>query len=208
VKTIISLIIVFSVVFYGAGAFGAEKIVFDFEGSNDAWEVPDWAFYQSDHKARTAEASDDVASSGKGSLKVMCEFPGDVWTAAVVEVKKDIDLREYETISVDVYLPKKAPRDIMQARIILTVGDGWRFTEMREGIPLERGKWTTIKVQIDKGAEEGSHPDWKGRGEKRLYHDIDKVRKIAVRIEYNAAPPHRLGPRYYGPVYVDNVVIE
>ncbi len=208
VKTIILVFMVFFAGFYGTDAFGAENIVFDFEGSNDAWGVPDWAFYQSDHKARTAEASDDVASSGKGSLKVMCEFPGDVWTAAVVEVKKDIDLREYDTISMDVYLPKKAPSGIIQARIILTVGDGWRFTEMREGIPLARGKWTTIKVQIDKGAEEGSHPDWKGRGEKRLYHDIDKVRKIAVRIEYNAAPPHRLGPRYHGPIYVDNVVIE
>jgi hypothetical protein len=207
-KLIVSIFLFLFVILAGSVVHGAEKIVFDFEGTNDAWEVPDWAFYQSDHKARTAEASDDVASSGKGSLKVMCEFPGDVWTAAVVEVKKDIDLRLYETISVDVYLPKKAPRDIIQARLILTVGEGWRFTEMREGIPLKRGKWTTIKVQIDKGAEEGSHPDWKGRGEKRLYHSIDKVRKIAVRIEYNAAPPHRLGPRYHGPIYVDNFVIE
>lgn len=206
-KIITSILITLFLVLAFGEAFGAEdQIVFDFEETTENWKVPDWAFYQNDHKAQEVETSDKYASSGERSLKLMCEFPGDVWTAALVERKGDMDLSEYDTISVDIYLPKKGPRGLIEARIILTVGEGWRFTEMRSAVPLRRGKWVTVKVNLDKG-EEGI-TEWRGRGEKRLFLNIDKIRKIAVRIEYNAAPPHRIGPRYRGPIFIDNLVIE
>lgn len=188
-----------------------DKIRFDFEGSLEKWKIPDWAYYQNDHKAISVELSDKMASSGENSLEMMCEFPGNKWIAALVEYNTDndttyLDLSGYKSISVDVYLPKKAPRDLIQARIILTVGDGWHFTEMRYAVPLERGKWTTIKAKLDTPEDESS--EWKGRKEKKLIYHQDKVKKIAVRIEYDAAPPHRIGSKYHGPIYIDNLVIE
>jgi hypothetical protein len=185
-----------------------DKVHFDFEGSTEKWEIPDWAFYQADHKAKTVEVSDKEASSGENSIAVMCDFPGNKWAAALVEFKNEnyMDFTGYKSISVDIYLPKKAPKDLIQARIILTVGDGWHFTEMRYGVPLERGKWTTIKANLDTPEDESS--EWKGRGEKKLIYHQHKVQKIAVRLEYDAAPPHRIGPRYQGPIYIDNLVVE
>ena len=205
---IIFILLIFAIICcVNGGVFASDnKIHFDFEEGKEGWVIPDWAYYQSDHKGRITEISAKEASHGKSSLAVMCEFPGDVWTAALIEWKKDIDLSEYDTISVDVYLPKKAPRGFLKGRIILTVGEGWYFTEMRPAVYLEPGKWTTLKAKLE--SEEVEDSDWKGRKEKRLFHHIHNVRKIAVRVEYDASPPHRIGPKYHGPIYVDNMVIE
>ena len=43
---------------------------------------------------------------------------------------------------------------------------------------------------------------------KTKWGSLDKIKKIAVRIEYNVAPPNVLGPKYKGPIYIDNVVIK
>ena len=139
-------------------------------------------------------------------MEVMCEFPGKTWAAALIEVEKDYDLTGYSSISADIYLPKKAPRGLMQARLILTVGDGWHFIEMKKPVFLERGKWTTVRARIQ--SEKGEGTDWKEKRDRELYKFIDKVKKIAIRIEYDAAPPTRIGSKYKGPVYIDNVVIE
>ena len=192
-----------------ANLWALEKIHFDFEGNPGGWGIPDWAFYQSDHVARSTEVSSEEFSTGENSLKVMCEFPGDVWRAVLVELGRDIDLSEYTTISAEVFLPKNAPRSLMQARLIITAGDGWHFIEMREAVPLKPGKWTKIEAKLEKEYVEGEPSDWKGRNpEKRLYNNIDKVKKIAVRVEYNAAPPTQTGKKYEGPIYIDNIVIE
>ncbi|MBD3380389.1 MAG: hypothetical protein GF408_08020 [Candidatus Omnitrophica bacterium] len=205
VNFVLGVFIIFSVsASYGVDA--EDEIRFDFEGSAQKWMIPDWAYYQGDHKAREVGISSDIASSGKGSLEIMCDFPGDVWAAALVEVQGDMDLSGYDGISVDIYLPGDAPKGLFAARLILTVGEGWFFTEMREAVPLKTGEWTKVWVSLDKGGE--GRTAWKGRKEKRLYRNLDKVRKIAVRIEYDASPPHRMGPRYEGPVYIDNVVIK
>ncbi|MBD3426740.1 MAG: hypothetical protein GF409_05875 [Candidatus Omnitrophica bacterium] len=201
-----------------------EEIRFDFEQSQEGWKIPDWAFYQGDHVAISTEVTAEEASSGENSLQVDCEFPGNRWAAALVEFKVEkglpflglegyeeikkleyLDLTGYKNISVDVYLPRKAPAGLIQARIILTVGEGWLFTEMRYAVPLERGKWTTIQAKLDTPEDESS--EWKGRKEKKLIHHQDKVRKIAIRIEYDAAPPHRIGRKYHGPIYIDNLLI-
>lgn len=187
-------------------AYGLDDIKYDFENGDQDWKIPDWAYYQKDYKAESSEVSADLASSGKQSLKVVCDFPGTVWAAALVEVEKDYDFFGYKSISVDVYLPKAAPKDLILARMILTVGDGWLFTEMKTPQLLERGRWITITAKLD--PYEMATSDWRGRAEKRLFNYIHKIKKIAVRIEYDAAPPFRIGPAYHGPVYIDNLVVK
>ncbi|MFQ5953314.1 MAG: hypothetical protein ACE5JK_07965, partial [Candidatus Omnitrophota bacterium] len=179
---------------------------FSFEGSNEGWVIPDWAYYQGDHKAESADISSEKASKGDNSLEVVCNFPGDIWTAALIEHREDMDLSGSETISADIYLPKKAPKRIIVARFILTVGIGWHFTEMRYAVPLVPGRWTKLKAKLE--SEEVEKSEWKGRKEKRLFHHISSVRKIAIRIEYDASPPYKVGRKYKGPIYIDNVVIK
>lgn len=206
VKAVFVFFLIVGVLFCPALAHSAEEIRFDFEGSREAWQIPDWAYYQSDHKAKDIEISSEESSSGKSSLEVSCDFPGDIWAAALVEVQKEMDISEYNTISVDIYLPKDAPSGLLAARLILTVGDGWHFIEMKEPAVLKPGKWVTVSAELDKGGE--GRTAWKGRKHKRLYLHLDKIKKIAVRVEYDVAPPHRIGPRYNGPIYMDNLVIE
>jgi hypothetical protein len=199
-------IVVFFLLKSSLSGYAGEKIHFDFEGSNDGWVIPDWAYYQGDHKAESVEVSSEKASKSKGALAVMCDFPGDAWAAALIEHKEDMDLSGYNTISADIYLPKKAPKGIIVARFILTAGIGWHFTEMRHPVQLVPGRWTKLKAGLE--SEEVEKSDWKGRKEKRLFHHIKNIRKIAIRIEYDASPPYRTGRRYNGPIYIDNVVIE
>ncbi|MBD3296334.1 MAG: hypothetical protein GF392_03085 [Candidatus Omnitrophica bacterium] len=189
-----------------SGAGDLEPIRYSFEDSTDGWRVPDWALYQGDHVAESLEISTDHASEGESSAVIMCDFTGKSWQAALVEVQKPFDLTGYDEISVDVYMPRRAPRNLMQGRIILTAGEGWYFTEMKAPVYLPRGKWTTIRAELESTRPESSV--WKGREEKRLYKNIDKIKKISVRIEYDVAPPTRLGRKYKGPIYLDNVVIE
>ncbi|MDP8299557.1 MAG: hypothetical protein P9L88_06625 [Candidatus Tantalella remota] len=185
-----------------------EKITYDFEESTGKWKIPDWAYMLDDHVARGIELAPKQSSTGESSMAVMCDFPGVIWSTALVEVEKDYDLTGYESISVDIYLPRKAPRDLMFARIILTISDGWLFTQMKDKIPLTPGKWTTVTVPLESVEPEGRSSAWRGRKDKRLFLHIDKIKKIAVRIEYDTAPPTRTGPRYKGPIYIDNLVIE
>lgn len=200
-------------VFWMISSRGAEaaddKILYDFEQTVENWKIPDWAYYQDDHRAVELAPSEKKFSNGKSSLEVMCDFPGTKWAAALVELEKDQDLSGYNTISADIYIPKKAPKGFMQARLILTVGIGWHFIEMRSPVPLIPGKWVHIEAKLDNAEpDENSKSDWKGRKEKRLFKHIDAIKKIAVRVEYDSAPPHRIGPRYKGPIYIDNIVIK
>ena len=182
---------------------GNDRIHYSFESGKEGWWIPDWAYYQSDHKAESVEVTSKRASDGKNSLEVMCDFPGDTWSAALIEVKKDADLSGYKTISADVYIPKKAPRGVFTGRIILTTGIGWYFTEMREPVILRNGRWTTIKARLD--TKEVEHSQWRGRKERSLWKNIHNVRKIAVRVECN---PSAGSGGYKGPIFIDNLVIK
>jgi len=178
-------------------------IVWDFEtGETRGWDVPDWAFEQKDHVAQSVVVSTDVSSpKGGHSLAVMCDFPGDTWTAAVIEYGNDLDLTGYKTISADIYLPSKARGDLYQARFILTVGPWWRV-EQSQATFLKEGRWNKITMPLD------SNTGWKVRIPARgIVENITQIRKIGIRIEYNANP-RQGGPRYEGPVYVDNIIIE
>ncbi|HPN73548.1 MAG TPA: hypothetical protein PKZ41_06075 [Candidatus Omnitrophota bacterium] len=169
-----------------------ERSYYDFErGDLAGWEVPQWAEGKNDYVAKKAEISQDFASKGTSSMKVTADFPGGYWTAALVEIQQYLDLSKYRVISVDVYLPADAPVGL-NAKLILTVGDNWRFVEMNRSFPLMPGEWVTITASLEPGSY-----DWK-----RVVPDekfAEDVRKIAVRIESNNKP------KYTGVVYIDNV---
>lgn len=168
-----------------------ERVLFGFEKDAQGWEIPEWAMEQEDHVAKTIEASKDIAKEGKGSLKVTAAFPGKVWTAVLVEDFEYFDWTPYKVVSVDVYIPKETPVGL-KAKLILTVGENWKFTEMARSVALIPGEWVTISANILPGSE-----DWK----KTVVDDSFRkdVRKIAIRIESNKKP------EYNGPIYIDNV---
>ena len=170
-----------------------EMVLFSFEKDEDGWEVPDWALDKDDHIAESIEISSDVASEGNSSLKVNTNFPGRIWSAAIIEHEQFFDFSPYREIAVDVYIPEDTPLGL-RAKIILTVGDGWKWTEMTRSIPLIPGEWVTIKGDIAPGSY-----DWK-----RVLPDEtfrQDIRKLVVRVEANKRPV------YKGPVYIDNVRI-
>lgn len=168
-----------------------EKVIFGFEKDAQGWEIPEWAMEQEDHVAKTVEVSKDFAKEGKGSLKITAAFPGKIWAAALVEDFEYFDWTPYKAISADIYLPKEAPIGL-KAKIILTVGENWKFTEMARSIALVPGEWVTITANLLPGSE-----DWK----RTVVDDNFRkdVRKIAIRVESNKKP------EYKGPFYIDNV---
>jgi hypothetical protein len=100
-------------------------------------------------------------------------------------------MSRYRVIRADIYLPEGAPEGL-KAKIILTVGNNWKFVEMSRSVPLIPGEWMTLNANIEPGSY-----DWK-----RVVPDEEfskDVRKIAIRIESN----HK--PAYTGPIYIDNV---
>lgn len=168
-----------------------DKVIFSFEKDTQGWEIPEWALEQEDHVAKSVESSKDVTKDGMGSLKVMTAFPGKTWTAALVEDFEYFDWTPYKSISTDIYIPKDAPSGL-KGKIILTVGEGWKFIEMARSVALVPGEWITITANLLPGSE-----DWK-----RTVVDEEfrkDVRKIAIRVESNKKP------EYTGPIYVDNV---
>ena len=168
-----------------------ERVLFSFEKDVSGWEVPDWALDKDDHVAKTLEISTDFASEGEKSLKVNCDFPGGIWSAAVIEHEQYMDFSPYREITVDIYIPKDTPLGL-RAKIILTVGEDWKFTEMTRAIPLIPGEWVAIKASIDLGSY-----DWKRTVVTEEFRQ--DIRKMVVRIESNRRPV------YNGPVYIDNI---
>lgn len=167
-----------------------EKVIFGFEKNTQGWEIPEWALEQQDHVAKTLDISKDAAKEGESSLKVMVDFPGKMWTAAVIEDFEYFDWTPYKEVACDIYVPKEAPAG-MKAKIILTVGENWKFTEMSRSIPLVPGEWVTISANLLSGSE-----DWKRTVVDETFRQ--DVRKIAIRVESNKQPV------YNGPIYIDN----
>ena len=169
-----------------------ERTYYNFEkGDLAGWEVPQWAQGKNDYVAKSAELSSEVASNGTYSMKVATDFPGGYWTSALVEIQQYLDLSKYRVLSFDIYLPPDAPVGL-NAKMILTVGDNWRFVEMNRSYPLIPGEWMTITASIEPGSY-----DWK-----RIVPDeqfAEDVRKIAIRIESNNKP------KYAGCIFIDNV---
>ncbi|MGD2278975.1 MAG: hypothetical protein PVH45_02625 [Candidatus Omnitrophota bacterium] len=167
------------------------KTLYDFETDEGGWEIPAWELEKTDHVARSLERTDDIAANGAGSLKLDVEFPGGGWTAALIEVQQYLDLADYDTIRADIYVPPSCPEGL-RCKLILTVGESWKFIEMSRSARLVPGEWTTIRASIADGSN-----DWR-----RVIvdeHFKSDIRKIAIRIESNRKPV------YSGPVYIDNI---
>ena len=124
----------------------------------------------------------------------MVEFPAKKWSAAIAEIMEYLDLTPYSKLSCDIFILPDAP-DSLKAKIILTVGDDWKWTEMSRAVKLEPGKWTTITADLAPGSV-----DWK-RTQVTDEFRAD-VRKMDIRIESNGKT------EYKGPIYIDNVRVE
>lgn len=179
-----------------AGAAMAEEVVlFNFEDGLQGWEIPDWAFEKPDMVLKEIDVTDEYASNGAKSMMMDADFTGGRWTGALVEIMQYYDWTDYSKLAVDIYLPKEAPMGL-RAKMILTVGDSWKWVEMSKTYALAPGKWTTITADLMPGSI-----DWR-----RIQVDDAfraDVRKIDVRVESNNRPA------YTGKIYIDNVrVIE
>ena len=168
-----------------------EKVLFSFEKDAQGWEIPEWALEQEDHVAKSVEVSGDVAKDGEKSLKVVAAFPGKAWTAALIENFEYFDWTPYKEVSCDIYVPKDTPVGL-KAKIILTVGENWKWTEMARSVALVPGEWVTVTANLLPGSE-----DWKKTVVDEEFRK--DVRKFAIRVESNKKP------EYTGPFYIDNI---
>ncbi|MFH0764529.1 MAG: hypothetical protein V1927_05945 [Candidatus Omnitrophota bacterium] len=173
-------------------AYSKEIVLYGFEKDPQGWEIPDWTMGKADHVGRQISVSEFNASEGGYSLEFDVEFSGSPrWEGAYVERVIDVtDWSPFSCLSVDIFLPKNAPQGL-RARVILTVGEGWKWTEGNKAFPLTPGEWTVIKLDLT--------PDsmsWRKFIDDNFRSDI---KKLGIRIESNGKIA------YKGPVYIDNV---
>lgn len=178
----------------GVVALAEEIVIYGFENGLEDWVIPDWAKTKEDCVAENIAVSEHQVDEGKRSMEVISNFPGEKWTGSYVETMIYVqDWSAFSTFSVDIYLPENAPKGL-GGKVILTVGEGWTWTEMNRTVPLIPGKWTTIKANLKPGSM-----DWKFFPDDKFRTD---VRKLGIRIESNK------GPVYAGPIYIDNIKLK
>jgi hypothetical protein len=191
----IFLILLITVIYYALSpgeSYSKEMVLYSFEKDPQGWEIPDWAFGKTDHVARQIGISEFHSSEGKYSLETDVEFSGGPkWEGAYVERIIDVtDWTPFGYLSIDIFLPKNAPQGL-RARVILTVGDDWKWTEGNKAYLLAPGEWTVIKLDLTPNSM-----SWRRFIDDSFRSDI---RKLAIRIESNGKIA------YKGPVYIDNV---
>jgi hypothetical protein len=186
------MLVVAGLVFTGTVLHAQEEtVLFDFKNGLQGWEIPDWAYEKPDHVQQEINVSKAQAKVGDQSLEIMCEFPGGRWTGAIVEIMQYFDWSDYSQIACDIYLPADAPLGL-RGKIILTVGDAWKWVEMSRSYALKPGQWVTLAADLKPGSI-----DWR-----RVQVDDafrQDVRKIDIRVDSNNKPA------YTGPIYIDNV---
>jgi hypothetical protein len=141
--------------------------------------------------AKKLELTKEQASDGKSSLKIEAAFPGGSWTAAVVELEDYLDFSPAQKVAVDIFIPADAPEGL-KGNIVLTIGDGWTWTEQLRPVALVPGKWTTVEANIADGSK-----DWKKAKVDEMWRS--DIRKIDIRVISDKKPA------YNGPVYIDNM---
>ncbi|MGB2629715.1 MAG: glycan-binding surface protein [Candidatus Omnitrophota bacterium] len=180
--------------FIGGSIVHAEEVLFDFENGLQGWEIPDWAYEKPDHVQREISVSDKYASQGDKSLEIDVEFSGGRWTGAIVEIMQYFDWTDYSRIACDVYIPADAPVGL-KGKMILTVGDSWKWVEMSRSFPLKPGQWVTMSADLTPGSI-----DWRRVQVDEAFRQ--DVRKIDIRVESNNKPA------YTGSIYIDNIRVE
>ncbi|MFH1783888.1 MAG: hypothetical protein ABH868_03205, partial [bacterium] len=169
----------------------SEKVVFGFEDGTGSWGIPDWAWGVEVYVAEEIYVSDKYASEGANSLKVKANFPGKRWTTAYVENIEQFDCSDSCDIAVDIYIPEGSPAGLV-GKIILAVGEEWRWTEMIRPVRLVPGEWTTVRASLLPGSI-----DWQGG---RSDEDFRAgIRKIGIRVDSDKSPV------YKGDFYIDNI---
>lgn len=187
---ILLIIFIYSFIFPDPG-YSRELVLYSFEKDPQGWEIPDWAFEKKDHVAQQVGISEFHSSHEGYSLQVDTEFTGSGWQGAYVERIVDVtDWTPFKYLSVDIYLPKDAPRGL-RGKIILTVGEDWKWTEMNKSVPLTPGEWTVITVDLAPDSM-----NWRMFITDSFRAD---VRKIGVRVESNGKIV------YKGSAYIDNI---
>ena len=190
-KKVVIMLAVLGLVFSAAISHAEEEVLFNFETGLQGWEIPDWAYEKPDHVQSEIMVSDDYASEGDQSLEIACDFPGGRWTGAIIEIMQYFDWTDFSKIACDVYIPKGAPIGL-KGKMILTVGDSWKWVEMSRSFPLKPGQWVTMTADLSPGSI-----DWR-----RVQVDDafrQDIRKLDIRVESNNKPA------YKGPIYVDNI---
>jgi len=192
-KILSSILIVVSIFFsVPPSVFSRELVLYTFEKDPQGWEIPDWAHAKKDYAAKQIGISEFNASEGRYALEVETEFSGQAqWEGAYVERLIDVtDWSPFNYLSVDLFLPKDAPQGL-RARLIVTTGQEWKWTEMNKSIPLPPGEWVEIKADLTPNSM-----NWR-----RFLTDSFRsdIRKLGIRIESNGKIS------YKGPVYIDNV---
>ncbi len=190
-KKMMFALLVVGLMFTSVAVHAEEEVLFGFEDGLEGWDVPDWAYEKPDHVQREINLSDAVAQEGTQSLEVIAEFPGNSWSGAIVEVMQYFDWSDYSKIACDIYLPADAPEGL-KAKMILTVGDTWKWVEMSRDFALIPGKWVTVKADLMPGSI-----DWKRTQVDEGFRQ--DVRKLDIRVVSNGQPT------YSGPFYIDNV---
>ena len=168
-----------------------ETVLFSFEGGLQGWEIPDWAYEKPDHVQKEINPSNNFASNGKSSLEIDAEFPGGRWTGAIVEIMQYFDWTDYSKIACDIYLPEGAPLGL-RAKMILTVGDSWKWVEQSKSFALKPGEWVTLTADLKPGSI-----DWRRVQVDEAFRQ--DVRKIDIRVASNNRPA------YTGMIYIDNI---
>jgi len=191
-KKVLTIMAILGLFFIGTVAGAQEEaVLFSFEKGTDGFEIPDWAYEKPDHVQQDIRSSENFASEGNSSLEIDCEFPGGRWTGAIVEIMQYFDWSDYSTLACDVYLPAGAPIGL-KGKIILTVGDSWKWIEMSRSYNVKPGQWTTMTADLRAGSI-----DWRRIEVDEAFRS--DIRKIDIRVESNNKPA------YTGPIYIDNV---
>ena len=82
----------------------------------------------------------------------------------------------------------------LKGKIILTVGEDWKWIEMGKTVPLTPGQVTTITADLKPGSK-----DWKNTVVDDSFRK--DVRKLGVRVEDNRTA-------WKGKIYIDNIRVE
>jgi hypothetical protein len=70
--------------------------------------------------------------------------------------------------------------------------------------PLKMGKWTKLTAKLDV-TEANQMSYWKRKSKDGTFvKNRDQVKKVIIRIEYNASEKNA-GPKYKGPLYIDDI---
>jgi len=193
-KKITFLAITVSILVLGQSGIAGAEVFFDFEHGNQGWKIPEWTDGRDDYVGKMIEVTTERFLDENIALKIDCDFPKQSWAAAIVEFEAKQGL-EGGTVTADVYLPAKARRTYLKARVIATVGHDWKVMEGK-AVSLEAGKWNRISTRFE---------DFRPASDGPIRSE--DIKKIAIRIERDASPWDTV-KRYKGSVYIDNVVVE